>query len=360
MSANLSKLQQTVNLGTDYWNDSCSIEELTYGISHGAVGATTNPQIVVMVIKKEGALWHERIRQIIKENPTWNESEITWKLVEEMAIKGAKLLEAKFLETKGQKGRLSIQTNPHNYRNAKAIAEQATYFNILAANMQVKAPVTKAGVAGIEEATYNGVSINATVSFTVPQMIAVGEAIERGLKRREKEGKDISQMSPVCTMMVGRLDDWIKVVNKRDKLGIDEKVLDWAGIAAFKKACELYKKYNFRTRPLVAAYRHLGHWSEFVGGDVVLTIPYDWAVKVNASDINVIPRMQNAVDKEILATLNKIPDFVRAYNESKDGGLTIDEFDSYGATVRTLRGFNAAVYELATIVREYMLPNPEV
>ena len=54
--------------------------------------------------------------------------------------------------------------------------------------MQVKAPVTAAGVQAIETATVAGVSINATVSFTVPQMLAVGEAIERGLKRREAAG----------------------------------------------------------------------------------------------------------------------------------------------------------------------------
>jgi len=28
---------------TDFWNDSCSIEELTYALEYGAVGATTNP-----------------------------------------------------------------------------------------------------------------------------------------------------------------------------------------------------------------------------------------------------------------------------------------------------------------------------
>ena len=39
------------------------------------------------------------------------------------------------------------------------------YFSTLAPNMQVKAPVTRAGLAAIEEATYQGVSINATVSF---------------------------------------------------------------------------------------------------------------------------------------------------------------------------------------------------
>lgn len=354
-----SPLQQMVSTTpTDYWNDSCSIEELTYGISHGAVGATTNPQIVVMVLKKEGHLWHDRIRQIIAENPTWSENEITWRLVEEMAVSGAKLLLPAYERYQGKKGRLSIQTNPQNYRNAEAIARQAIYFNTLAPNMQVKAPVTAAGVAAIEEATYHGVSINATVSFTVSQMIAVGEAMERGLKRREAEGLDIAHMSPVCTMMIGRLDDWMKVLVQRDGIAIDPTYLDWAGIAAFKKAYKIYQERGYRVRPLSAAYRHLGHWAELIGGDIVQTLPYEWALKVNACDIPVVERMANPVDPRIVETLyERIPDFRRAYDED---GMTVAEFDGYGATVRTLRGFIAAVHELAGIVRDYMLPNPDV
>jgi transaldolase len=351
-------LQTVTTTPTDYWNDSCSIEELTYGIEHGAVGATTNPQIVVMVLKKEGHLWQDRIGQIIAENPTWSENEITWKLVEEMAVRGARLLEPTYDRYQGKKGRLSIQTNPQNYRNADAIAQQAIHFNTLAPNMQVKAPVTAAGVKAIEAATYGGVSINATVSFTVPQMLAVGAAIERGLKRREAEGLDVSRMAPVCTMMIGRLDDWMKVVAERDGIDIPSATMDWAGIAAFKKAYGIYRERGYRTRPLAAAYRHLGHWSELIGGDLVQTIPYEWARKINASDIPVVERMQNPVDPKIVAALySQIPDFRRAYDEN---GMTPEEFDGYGATVRTLRSFIAAVHELTGIVREYMLPNPDL
>ena len=32
---------------TDYWNDSCAVEELTYAVERGAVGATSNPTIVL-------------------------------------------------------------------------------------------------------------------------------------------------------------------------------------------------------------------------------------------------------------------------------------------------------------------------
>ena len=246
-----SPLQQTVSTLTDYWNDSCSIEELTYGIQHGAVGATTNPSIVLTVLKKEMHLWRDRLSQIIADNPTWSETEISWKLIEEMAIRGARLLEPAYERYQGKKGRLSIQTNPQNYRNAEAIARQAMYFNSLAPNMQVKGPVTCAGVNAIEEATYHGVSINATVSFTVPQMIAVGEAVERGLQRREAESLDVSRMAPVCTMMIGRLDDWMQVVVTRDGIDIDPApIRPGQASPPSRRPMSIFHRRGYRIRPL--------------------------------------------------------------------------------------------------------------
>jgi transaldolase len=354
-----SNLYRTVTeFETDYWNDSCSEEELTYAIGHGAVGATTNPTIVVNVLKKEMHLWQERIHQLIAENPTGSETEITWKLIEEMAVNGARFLKPVYDREKGKKGRLSIQTNPAFYRNPEAICEQAVYFTSLAPNIQVKAPVTRAGIQAIEEATYHGVSINATVSFTVPQALAVGEAIERGLNRRIASGLSIATMSPVCTIMIGRTDDWMKIVAKRDAVQIDPACLDWAGIACLKKAYAIYKQRGYHTRLLAAAYRHLGHWSELIGGDIVLTIPYEWQLKINASDIEVTERMSHPVDPKIIAALTQsLPDFRRAYAED---GLSLAEFDTYGATVRTLRTFISSNHELQGVVRDFMLPNPDI
>ncbi len=158
--------------------------------------------------------------------------------------------------------------------------------------------------------------------------------------------------------MVGRTDDWVKVLAKRDGIDIDPDYLDWAGIACVKEAYRLYQQRNYRSRLLVAAYRHLGHVSEFIGGDLILSIPYEWQLKFNASDIEVCERMSLPVDPHILEALcQKIPDFRRAYEED---GLTVDEFDTYGATVRTLRGFIASAHDLIAVVRDLMLPNPDV
>ena len=354
----LSRLHQTTaTTPTDYWNDSCSVAELTYAITNGAVGATSNPTIIIGVLKKELPLWRDHILEIIAKNPTWSEVEIAWKLTEDMAVKGAEVLLPIFEREKGKKGRLSMQTNPTFYRNAEAIVHQAMHFNKLAPNIQVKVPVTKAGITAIEEATYRGLNVNATVSFTVPQAIAVAEAVERGLNRREAEGQDITHMAPICTIMVGRLDDWLKVIAKKQDIIITPGHLDWAGIAAMKKAYGIFKERGYRARLLAAAYRHHMHWSELIGGDLILSMPYEWQIMFNNSDIEVKERMQNSVDPAIVAELyRKFPDFGKAYDEN---GMTVEEFDRYGATVRTLRGFIGSYYELLAFVREFMLPDPD-
>jgi transaldolase len=353
-----SPLHKTVSLfATDVWNDSCSIEELTYAIEHGAVGATTNPTIVGDVLKKEMHLWRERIEQLVIGNPTWTEDEVTWRLIEEMAVKGAELLLPVFEREKGRKGRLSIQTNPKLYRDSARITEQALYFGTLAPNIQVKIPGSSAGIEAIEDVTAAGISVNATVCFSVPQALAVGAAVERGLQRREAAGEDCSTMAPVCTIMVGRLDDWLGLLVNRDGISATPGVVNWAGIACLKRAYGIYQAHGYRARLLSAAYRSHLHWSELIGGNIVMTIPSAWQKIFNASDIQVRDRMYEPVRANILEELQRLfPDFCRAYEPE---GMTIADFDAFPPTARTLRQFIASYQDLAATVRDFMLPNPD-
>jgi transaldolase len=351
----LHKMTQTTP--TSLWNDSASLEELTYSINHGAVGATCNPVIVVGVLKKEMARWAPRIRQLIEEMPHATEDQLGWQVVREISAESAALLKPIFDVHQGRNGRLSIQTDPRLYRDARAIVEQAVEFNQLAPNMIVKIPVTKEGIPAIEEATYRGISINATVCFTLPQCVAVAEAVERGLKRREREGKEIKAMGPVCTIMVGRLDDWLKVLLERENISVDPGYLEWAGVAVFKKTYNLFRQRGYRIRLLSAAFRNHMHWSEFIGGEVVISPPHAWQKRFNASHIEVSPRIHEEVPSQIIEGLTKhFADFRRANTEY---GLSISEFDSFGPTRRTLRQFIAACSDLNAIVRDVLLPNPD-
>jgi transaldolase len=343
---------------TDYWNDSCAVAELEYAIERGATGATSNPSIVGEVMKKEKDHWVPRVREIAAEHASWSEVEITWALIEEMGARGAGILQPVFEREDGRKGRLSLQTNPANYRDPVRMADQAVHFSTLAPNIQVKFPTTAAGLVALEDATARGVVINATVAFTVAQAVAVGEAVDRGIARYEASGGDASRFSPVCSLMIGRLDDWMKVLVERDDLSVHPDAVNWAGIAVFKRAYGLYEERGYRTRLLAAAYRHRLHWTELVGGDVVLTMPHAWQVRFNKSGIDLEERIQVPVDARIIDDLRRrVPDFVRAYEPD---GLAIDEFVGYGATARTLRGFVAAYHDLQATVRDIMLPNPDL
>jgi transaldolase len=347
----------TQSTPTCLWNDSASLQELAYSIEHGAVGATCNPVIALGVLKKELGAWKERVQALMAECPTFTEEEIGWQLIRELSARAAALLRPIFEAQGGRNGRLSIQTDPRFYRNSSSIVRQAEEFDRLAPNMIVKIPVTRAGIPAIEEATYRGVSINATVCFTLPQCVAVAEAVERGLRRREKEGKEIAAMGPVCTIMVGRLDDWLKVTMEKENITTDPGYLEWAGVAVFKKTYRIFRERNYRIRLLSAAFRNHMHWSELIGGDVVISPPHAWQVRFNASGIEVRSRINDPVDGKIVEELcRKFSDFRRAYSED---GLTVEEFDSFPSTRRTLRQFITACHDLDSLVRDIMLPNPD-
>jgi transaldolase len=356
--APLTPLQQmTRSTRTRLWNDSAALDELAYSIEQGAVGATCNPVIALGILKKEAATWRPRIARLLDEMPAANEDEIGWKLVEELSVRAAKLLEPAFAANRGRDGRLSIQTDPRKYRNTRAIVDQAEIFSRLATNMIVKIPATRAGIPAIEEAIYRGISTNATVCFTLPQSVAVAEAVERGLRRREAEGREIASMGPVCTIMVGRLDDWLKVVLDKNPITVDPGILEWAGVAVFKKTYQLFQARGYRLRLLSAAFRNHMHWSELIGADAVISPPFAWQKRFNAGDIEVVPRIDEQVDPEIIESLlAHFPDFRRAYAVD---GLSIDEFDAFPPTVRTLRQFIGAVSDLDALVRDVMLPNPD-
>jgi len=337
---------------TDIWMDSCGEAELNYGIQRGIVGATSNPLIVGAVIKNELEIWEGRIKELIKGLPTATEDDITWALIHEMGALRSKKLLPIFEKQEGLKGRLSIQTNAKYYRNAGKMVEQAMALNALGENMQVKMPASAAGLAAMEEATYRGISINATVSFTVAQAVAVAEAVERGLGRRTSAGLDTSMMAPVCTLMIGRVDDWLKHSVNAAGLVVDPECLEWGGVAVIKKAYGIYRERGYKTRLLSAANRNHYHWSALVGGDLAQTINYDWYRRLDNCDLEVKNRMDEPVKAEYMEQLKKIPEFKKSFEER---GMAPEEFERYGGFRSTLSAFIAGYDDLCRLIRGYMV-----
>ena len=337
---------------TEVWNDSCSCKELQYAIDNGASGATTNPVIVGNVLKKELSEWEETIREIISTHPASTEDDVAWEVIKALGAKASRLLLPMFEESHGQKGRISFQTNAKFYRSKDKMVEQACELAATVPNSQIKAPTSQAGVEAFEELTYRGVSINATVSFTCAQAIAVAEAVERGLARREAEGLSTAKMHPVCTIMAGRTDDYLKAWVKQHDVMISAEALDMAGVAVVKNAYRLYKERGYRTKLLVAAFRNQHHWEEFIGGDIVLTITSDWQRKYNGSDVVIQNNIDTPVADELLGELMKLDEFKKAYFEE---GLKPEAFEHYGAFLATMNQFLGGYDDLVRLIRSYMI-----
>jgi transaldolase len=341
------------NPQTALWNDSATPSELAQSIAWGAVGATCNPVIALAAIKADLPRWLARMGELAALHPRDGESAIGWRVVEEVSTDAARLLEPAFARHRGRNGRLSMQTDPRLHRNALALADQAERFAALAENIIVKIPATAIGLEAIEEATYRGVSVNVTVSFTAAQAIASAQAIERGLKRREAEGLETASMGPVVTIMVGRLDDWMRETVKREKIALDPGVLEWAGVAAFKNAYKVFKQEGYRARLLSAAFRSILHLTEFVGGEVVISPPFAWQDLIERNQLPLPARMDAEVAPATLKALLGIKEFRRAYEPD---GLKPGEFDSFGATRKTLRQFLDADAQLDALVRDVLVP----
>ena len=93
--------------------------ELSAAIGWGAVGATCNPVIALAALKSDLPRWQQRIRAYADEHPAASESEIGWAMVKELSVEAAALLTDAFAEHRGRNGRLSVQTDPRLYRDAR-------------------------------------------------------------------------------------------------------------------------------------------------------------------------------------------------------------------------------------------------
>ena len=161
---------------TDIWNDSCSIPELEYAISFGAVGATANPTIVTDVWKQDRPAGATGSATLAAERPDATVSDLAWAVVEEMSIARRRPAGAGLRGPAAARAACRSRPTRRSTGRRTGMLAQGVQFTTLAPNIIVKFPATAAGIGAIEEATARGVSVNVTVSFTVAQAVAAAEA----------------------------------------------------------------------------------------------------------------------------------------------------------------------------------------
>jgi transaldolase len=331
---------------TIFWNDSCVVGELENAVANGATGATSNPPLVLKAVQQESGKWNPVLLDIIRQGNHRSERDIAWALIRRIVGEASGVLLRLYQDSKGEQGLLSVQVDPTQYQNADAMINQAIHVATFAPNLSIKIPVTAAGLVAIEELASRGINTTATVSFTVPQVLHIERAYQRGLKRLRPGAKE-----PFCfaVLMAGRLDDHLKDVAKEKGLSIDAAVIEKAGIADVKKSCQLFEKMHAKSIILVGGMRGLYHITDFVGGRLILTISPAYQQDICAQDPPVRQVMDQPVSRDMLTELEKtIPDFGRAYAED---GMTPTEFEHFGSNVKTQGQFIKAFLGLLDYVK---------
>jgi transaldolase len=204
----------------------------------------------------------------------------------------------------------------------------------IAPNVFVKLPATKAGIEAVEEGVALGFNVAATLSFSVPQVVAVAKAQQRGeaRARRNNAGPGTS----VAVLMVGRLDDYIRDVVCDNGLGITESEIRQCGIACIKRAYSIFNERGYKTLLMVAAARGTYHITELAGANMILSIAPQIENLLLKENPEKSERIENPVPKKVIEKLLSVREFAKAYFED---GMELEDFITYGPTNRTLVQF---------------------
>ena len=313
-----------------YWHDSAVRAEQLAAFENGAVGMTTNPFLINASLRSDTDFWAERLKSVEK---GLSGDEKAQALIH--CVTGYYAQEVRPIFDRGEagKGYVCAQTNPNKTGDAEYMIQQAKTLASWAPNIVVKLPATNAGITAYEECVAMGLNVAATVSFTVPQVLAVGEAAERGQKRAAANG--VKPGLNIAVMMVGRLDDYLRDVAHDSCANVAEGDIVQAGLACMKRAYGIFQERGYTTYLMPAGCRGANQIVELAGARMIMSIAPK-ITKLIASDTPQEERINVPVAVDVIDRLMTMPEFRRAYEPD---GMSREEFITFGATNRTTDQF---------------------
>lgn len=322
----------TKNTKTSWWHDSADPRELDLALERGCVGVTTNPFLSHVALAANRRLWASRIQTAIA-NAASPEEKAEALMRIPVTEAAAKLLET-FQTTEGAQGYVCAQVNPSRAGDRDRMLAMARRFRAWAPNISVKLPATAAGLDVLEDCVAEGITATATVSFTVPQVLAIAERHRQGVARAKASG--IAPGRCFAVLMVGRLDDYLRELADDAKAEVKPADLQQAGLAVTKRALAIYRQRGYEAVLLPAAMRGTYHLTELAGAELVMSIFPAYQEPLMREPLPREERIDRPIAPDVLERLGRLPDFVRAYEPE---GMKVEEFMAYGLTQRTLGTF---------------------
>jgi transaldolase len=317
---------------TLWWHDSADPVELQRGLDRGAVGVTTNPFLANVTLATNRAAWAPDLDAVLAGQARGEQK--AEELMRRVVTRAAAMYHRGPDPNPGKCGLVCAQVNPSRAGEREAMLAMARRFHAWAPNIAVKLPAVSAGLDVLEDCIAEGITVTATVSFTVPQAIAIAERCRAGRQRALRDG--VTPGDCFAVIMIGRVDDYLREVAADNRVPVSESDIRQAGLAVTKRAYRLYRERGYEAVLLVAALRGSYHLTELAGAELVMSIapaPQEWFV---TGDFPREERIGTDVDPDVVRRLSSMPEFTKAYEPD---GLAPADFIAYGATQRTLSQF---------------------
>jgi transaldolase len=324
---------------TVWWHDSAEPGELQLGIRRGAVGATTNPFLSHLALSTNKEAWGQQINRVLSEK--LEPERKAERLMSIPITHAAYLLELEYEKSAKRMGYVCAQVNPVRAGERDNMLEMARRFSRWTPNIAVKLPATAAGLDVLEDCTAEGITCTLTISYTVPQVIAIGERHRQGIQRAQQKGVEPGKCFPV--IMIGRLDDYLRDVAHDSKADISESDIRQAGLAVSKRAYSIYKQRSYEAMLIVAALRGTYHMTELAGAEIIMSIAPPYQEMLLSSDLPQEERIDMDIAGDVIERLSTLPEFVKAYEPD---GMKPEEFIAYGVTQKTLAQFYEGGWKL--------------
>jgi transaldolase len=327
------------NTKTRWWHDSADPAELRRGLDRGAVGVTTNPFLANVALAKNRAAWASDIDAVLAGQAGAEQKAEA--LMRQVVTRAAAMYQPRFDASSGRNGHVCAQVNPSRAGEREEMMAMARRFHAWAPNIAVKLPAVSAGLDVLEDCIAEGITATATVSFTVPQAVAIAERCRAGRQRALRNG--VTPGECFAVIMIGRVDDYLREVAADNRAPVNESDIRQSGLAVTKRAYRIYRERGYEAVLLVAALRGSYHLTELAGAELIMSIapgPQEWFV---TGDFPREERIDMDVDPGVVHRLSAMPEFTRAYEPD---GMAPADFISYGVTQRTLCQFVEAGWRL--------------
>lgn len=318
-------------------------------------GVTTNPKLTNTALGLMSEEMNPIIDEIIKGNKAKSNYLLAWKTYKEMTREGAALYMPLFERSNYKKGYVSAQVDPRMVTDIKKMLHQALELKELSPNIMVKCPGSYEGIYLTEILTSLGIPTNETLVFHIPQVVAVAEAVKKGLETGKRNLVGYSQWRSVITIMIGRFEGMPEFEESAASVGIEltEELKRWSGIAIAKKAHKILNdpSNGYNSKLLLCSARpgpgegNVYHIEKVAGGNMVYTLNPEIIEDFMSicEDKDIYAQMDDPVPEVIMSKLLKIPYFVEGYEVK---GMERKDFIDHPSFVLTREQFSGSMAEI--------------